>query len=135
MSTQEQPQQRKSLLSRFRRGRKAEKSEESVEDKRENTPSPVPIDETEEELSEREESIKLEAVVPVATKSDVESKSEVKSWSSWRSKGKHRKKSKKSKTRSPRGKAGMVKLEAPPPAREAAFSGPPRYDWIDIVSH
>jgi hypothetical protein len=25
-------------------------------------------------------------------------------------------------------------LTKPPPAREAAFSGPPRYDWIDIVS-
>ena len=24
--------------------------------------------------------------------------------------------------------------EVPPPAREAAFSGPPRFDWIDIVS-
>ena len=23
---------------------------------------------------------------------------------------------------------------APPPAREAAFGGPPRFDWIDIVS-
>lgn len=27
-----------------------------------------------------------------------------------------------------------VRLEKPPTAREAAFSGPPRYDWIDIVS-
>lgn len=27
-----------------------------------------------------------------------------------------------------------VVLDAPPAAREAAFSGPPRYDWIDIVS-
>ncbi len=25
-------------------------------------------------------------------------------------------------------------LEKPPAARESAFSGPPRYDWIDIVS-
>jgi hypothetical protein len=25
-------------------------------------------------------------------------------------------------------------LTKPPPAREAAFGGPPRYDWIDIVS-
>jgi hypothetical protein len=23
----------------------------------------------------------------------------------------------------------------PPPARESAFHGPPRFDWIDIVSH
>jgi hypothetical protein len=23
---------------------------------------------------------------------------------------------------------------SPPPAREAAFSGPPRFDWIDVVS-
>lgn len=28
----------------------------------------------------------------------------------------------------------FVKIEQPPTAREAAFSGPPRYDWIDIVS-
>lgn len=27
-----------------------------------------------------------------------------------------------------------VILEKPPAAREAAFAGPPRYDWIDIVS-
>jgi hypothetical protein len=25
-------------------------------------------------------------------------------------------------------------LAVPPPAREAAFAGPPRFDWIDIVS-
>ena len=25
-------------------------------------------------------------------------------------------------------------LDRPPPAREAAFGGPVRYDWIDIVS-
>jgi hypothetical protein len=25
-------------------------------------------------------------------------------------------------------------LQKPPPAREAAYGGPPRYDWIDIVS-
>lgn len=27
-----------------------------------------------------------------------------------------------------------VTIEKAPPAREAAFGGPPRYDWIDIVS-
>lgn len=27
-----------------------------------------------------------------------------------------------------------VAMEAPPAARDSAFSGPPRYDWIDIVS-
>jgi hypothetical protein len=27
-----------------------------------------------------------------------------------------------------------VPLQKPPTARESAFSGPPRYDWIDIVS-
>ena len=27
-----------------------------------------------------------------------------------------------------------VKLDQAPTAREAAFGGPPRYDWIDIVS-
>lgn len=27
-----------------------------------------------------------------------------------------------------------VPLEKPPTAREAAYGGPPRYDWIDIVS-
>jgi hypothetical protein len=26
-------------------------------------------------------------------------------------------------------------LDKPPTAREAAFGGPPRYDWMDIVSH
>jgi hypothetical protein len=28
-----------------------------------------------------------------------------------------------------------IKLDKAPTAREAAFGGPPRYDWIDIVSH
>ena len=27
-----------------------------------------------------------------------------------------------------------VRFNKPPAAREAAFGGPPRYDWIDIVS-
>lgn len=27
-----------------------------------------------------------------------------------------------------------ILLEKPPSARDAAFVGPPRYDWIDIVS-
>jgi len=27
-----------------------------------------------------------------------------------------------------------VTLEQPPTAQEAAFGGPPRFDWIDIVS-
>lgn len=26
------------------------------------------------------------------------------------------------------------KMVLPPPAREAAFHGPPRFDWMDIVS-
>lgn len=28
-----------------------------------------------------------------------------------------------------------VQLEKPPTARQAAYGGPPRYDWIDIVRH
>ena len=28
----------------------------------------------------------------------------------------------------------QTEIVHPPPAREAAFSGPPRYDWIDVVS-
>ena len=28
----------------------------------------------------------------------------------------------------------QILLKEPPPAREAAFSGPPLFDWIDIVS-
>ena len=38
-------------------------------------------------------------------------------------------------TKSRYAKREMVPLEKPPPAAEAAFAGPPRYDWIDIVSH
>lgn len=37
----------------------------------------------------------------------------------------------KKKKRGPR--PGSVVLDKAPTAREAAFSGPPRYDWIDIV--
>lgn len=29
---------------------------------------------------------------------------------------------------------GTIQLKTPPSARDAAFQGPPRYDWIDIVS-
>ena len=29
---------------------------------------------------------------------------------------------------------GRRELQKPPTAREAAYGGPPRYDWIDIVS-
>jgi hypothetical protein len=29
---------------------------------------------------------------------------------------------------------GMVELKQPPSALASAFGGPPRYDWIDIVS-
>jgi hypothetical protein len=43
-------------------------------------------------------------------------------------------KSKKQSKMSSRRKPQKVVLTEPPSARESAFGGPPRYDWIDIVS-
>lgn len=42
---------------------------------------------------------------------------------------------KRSKTRKGFKPRKEVVLEAPPSARDAAFGGPPRYDWIDIETH
>ena len=33
-----------------------------------------------------------------------------------------------------RGMRETVVLDRPPTAKESAFSGPPRYDWVDVVS-
>lgn len=122
-------ERKRGLLSRFRRNKpKGPPSSVQVErrsvafDKRESSPSP-PVttatrDEAQASLEQPTQTLKVDAeprvVTPPSAKSgDQSTASSRKSKLPFRSE---------------------VILDKAPTARESAFGGPPRYDWIDIVS-
>jgi hypothetical protein len=116
-----EPSQRKGLMGRLRRSGK-KKNHASSSDIREQAPSPNPAAEPREDASPDDEAVPggekenrataTSSLKPVGMSAqDIHRKN--KSRLPWRS---------------------SVEISKPPSAREAAFGGPPRYDWIDIVS-
>jgi hypothetical protein len=105
---QEQPLKKRGLMSRIRLPRRKSGSKSKPDDKREGTPSPPPG------FSVRDASPRKGAAVVTPTNELVP-------------------RPKQRKSRVPDVKE--VTLDSAPTARQAAFAGPPRYDWIDIVSN
>lgn len=123
---------KKGLFSRFRKN-KTKKGEKPLEA----TPPPSPQasqdDEARQSKKKSTKSVTKEGI-PVITADNPDDfrASDVRKTTPGQpavTKSKKAGKSKK-KQRSPR--PGSVVLDKPPTAREAAFSGPPRYDWIDV---
>lgn len=101
----EAPTKRRGFMSRLRLGRN-NKQQQALADKRESTPSPAMDKPVREEVRE--------GPLPVSAL---------------------RKKKSSKKNKGPKiPQRELFLLERPPTAKEAAFGGPPRYDWIDIVS-
>jgi hypothetical protein len=128
---------KKGLLSRFKK--KKDKTETTKEEQPEPVeptppPSPEPSQEEPRQTSKSKKSVTSKGI-PVVTGDNPDdfNPSDVrKTLGGPKVTSKSLKKEmKKSKKKAPR--PNSVVLDKAPTAREAAFSGPPRYDWIDVV--
>lgn len=138
-ATATRSKKKKGLFSRFKK--KKDKTETTkVEQEPETTeptppPSPEPSQEEPRQTSKSKKSVTSKGIpVVTADNPDDFNPSDVrKTLGQPKVTSKSLKKEiKKSKKKGPR--PNSVILDKAPTAREAAFSGPPRYDWIDVVS-
>jgi hypothetical protein len=132
MNKYDRPDNRKSLIGRFRKVRKAQTPTSNRNDKRDQTPSP-PLESYPTATARREGA---PSKILVAQSSDSTALDAAKSprpttpvdpWDRVT-------RETKSKLKSTLPIRESVTLSKPPSAQEAAFGGPPRFDWIDIVS-
>jgi hypothetical protein len=132
MNKYDRPDNRKSLIGRFRMVRKAQTPNSSRNDKRDQTPSP-PLESYPTATARRDGA---PSKILVAQSSDSTALDAAKSprpttpvdpWDRVT-------RETKSKLKSTLPIRESVTLSKPPSAQEAAFGGPPRFDWIDIVS-
>lgn len=123
------PRQKKGFMSRLRSKRSSKKAStkvatKTVDDKRQDTRTPPPT----VEVPQKRESVTREGVPVVSAQNpDDFVPSDVRQTVPGRPVQKSM-----NKTYRATHKPERIVLAAPPSAREAAFSGPPRYDWIDI---
>lgn len=125
---------KKGLFSRFKKKDKKGKKDETLE------PTPPPSPQSQEQSKSKTKKSVTKDGIPVVTAdnpddftaSDVQQTNpgEPKVSRASKKAAKNVTKSQKKSKRGPR--PGSVVLEKPPTAREAAFGGPPRYDWIDV---
>jgi hypothetical protein len=128
----DRPENQKSLIGRFRRVRKAQTpTSKNGQDKRDQTPSP-PMESYPTARANRDGA---PSKLLVAQSSDSTSMDAIKSPKTPSSDPWDRvTRETKSKLKSHLPIRETVTLTKPPTAQEAAFGGPPRFDWIDIVS-
>ena len=127
MAVETKTRKKKGLFSRFRKKKDKKEMTEKVEE-----PTPPPSPEPQEDNPHKSKSKTKKSVtkegIPVITADnpdDFRASDVQKTIPGQPAVTKSKKK------RGPR--PGSVILDKAPTAREAAFSGPPRYDWIDIV--
>jgi hypothetical protein len=131
MNKYDRPDNRKSLIGRFRKVRKAQTPTPSNKnDKRDQTPSP-PLESYPTATARREGA---PSKILVAQSSDSTALDAVKSPTTPIDPWDRVTRETKSKLKSSLPIRESVTLSKPPSAQEAAFGGPPRFDWIDIVS-
>jgi hypothetical protein len=123
---------KKGLFSRFKRTKKGKSAKDEKTLEVTPPPSPQAQDEkTARQSKETKKSVTKEGI-PVVTGDNPDdfAPSDVRKTIPGQPAVSKSKAQKSRKARSPR--PGSVVLDKPPTAREAAFSGPPRYDWIDV---
>ena len=131
MNKYDRPDNRKSLIGRFRKVRKAQTPTTSTRnDKRDQTPSP-PLESYPTATARREGA---PSKILVAQSSDSTALDAVKSPTNPIDPWDRVTRETRSKLKSTLPIRESVTLSKPPSAQEAAFGGPPRFDWIDIVS-
>ena len=126
---------KKGLFSRFRKKKKDKKAASSEPEKADEPtppPSPLPEDSPRQSESKANKSVTKKGIPVITagnpddfTASDVRQTTPGQPVLTSKS-------TKKGKKKGPR--PNSIILEKAPTARESAFSGPPRYDWIDVVS-
>jgi len=133
-ATETRTKKKKGLFSRFRKKDKKDKTEKSsskVEKVEEPTPPPSPEPQEESRQSKSKKSFTKEGI-PVVTgdnPDDFVPSDARKTIPGEPAVTKSKKKSKKKKAPP----NTSIILDHAPTARQSAFSGPPRYDWIDVV--
>lgn len=135
MNKYDRPDNRKSLIGRFRKVRKAQTPTSTRNDKRDQTPSP-PLESYPTATARRDgaPSRILVAQSSDSTALDAVKSPTVKSPTTPTDPWDRKTRETKSKLKSTLPIRESVTLAKPPSAQEAAFGGPPRFDWIDIVS-
>jgi hypothetical protein len=126
MNKYDRPDNQKSLIGRFRKVRKAQ----TPSDKRDQTPSP-PLETYPTATAHRDGA---PSRLLVAQSSDSTALDAAKSPRNPVDPWDRKTRETKSKLKSSLPIRESVTLSKPPSAQEAAFGGPPRFDWIDIVS-
>jgi hypothetical protein len=123
---------KKGLFSRFRKKNKGKSVKEEKPLEATPPPSPQPTQDEEPRQSKKPEKSFTKEGIPVITADNPDDfqASDVRKTTPGQPAVTKSKKAGKSKKRSPR--PGSVVLDHAPTAREAAFGGPPRYDWIDV---
>jgi hypothetical protein len=130
MNKYDRPDNRKSLIGRFRQVRKAQTPTSTRSDKRDQTPSP-PLESYPTATARRDNA---PSKILVAQSSDSTALDAAKSPTTPIDPWDRKTRETKSKLKSTLPIRESVTLSKPPTAQEAAFGGPPRFDWIDIVS-
>jgi hypothetical protein len=130
MNKYDRPDNRKSLIGRFRKVRKAQTPTSTRNDTRDQTPSP-PLESFPTATARRDGAT---SKILVAQSSDSTALDAVKSPTTPIDPWDRVTRETKSKLKSTLPIRESVTLSKPPSAQEAAFGGPPRFDWIDIVS-
>jgi hypothetical protein len=131
MNKYDRPDNRKSLIGRFRKVRKAQTPTSTRNDIRDQTPSP-PLESYPTATARRDGAPSPRVLA--AQSSDSTALDAAKSPTTPVNPWDRVTRETKSKLKSSLPIRESVTLSKPPSAQEAAFGGPPRFDWIDIVS-